>query len=54
LSYRPNLYKIKIFNEFKAVRKNYRQRAGIADGGEIEVRPPELLPGFLIKLNIKN
>ena len=30
------------------------QRAGIADGGEIEFRPPELLPGFLIKLNIKN
>jgi hypothetical protein len=30
------------------------QRAGIADGGEIEFRPPEPLPGILIKLNIKN
>jgi hypothetical protein len=28
------------------------QRAGIADGGEFYIRPPELLPGFLIKLNI--
>jgi len=29
-------------------------RAGIADGGELDIRPPELLPDFLIKLNIKN
>jgi hypothetical protein len=29
-------------------------RAGIADGGEFYIRQPELLPGFLIKLNIKN
>jgi hypothetical protein len=29
-------------------------RAGIADGGEIELCPPELLPGFLIKLNLNN
>jgi len=34
--------------------KGYCQRAGIADGGELEFLPPELLPGFLIKLNIKN
>ena len=32
----------------------FAQRTGIADGGEIEFRPPEPLPGFLIKLNIKN
>jgi hypothetical protein len=30
------------------------QRTGIADGGEIEFRPPELLPGFLLKINNKN
>jgi len=30
------------------------QRAGIADGGEFIFVRPELLPGFLIKLNIKN
>jgi len=30
------------------------QRAGIADGGEIEFRQPELLPGFLLKINNKN
>jgi len=30
------------------------QRTGIADGGEIDFRPPELLHGFLIKLNSKN
>jgi len=30
------------------------QRTGIADGGEIKFRPLEPLPGFLIKLNIKN
>ena len=36
------------------VRYNDRQRAGIVDGGELEFRPPEPLPGFLIKLNIKN
>jgi len=30
------------------------QRTGIADGGEIEFRPPEPPPGFLIKLNIKS
>ena len=29
------------------------QRTGIADGGEIEFRPPELLPGFLLKINNK-
>jgi hypothetical protein len=29
-------------------------RAGIADGGEFYIRPQEPLPGFLIKLNIKN
>jgi len=29
------------------------QRASIADGGEFYIRPPELLAGFLIKLNIK-
>jgi hypothetical protein len=34
--------------------KSYSQRAGIADGGEFYIRPPELLAGFLIKLNIKN
>jgi len=33
---------------------NDAQRAGIADGGEFYIRPPEPLPGFLIKLNIKN
>jgi hypothetical protein len=33
---------------------HYAQRAGIADGGEFYIRPPEPLPGFLIKLNIKN
>jgi hypothetical protein len=38
----------------KKVLYNYRQRPGIADGGEFYIRPPELLPGFLIKLNIKN
>jgi hypothetical protein len=27
-------------------------RAGIADGGEFYIRPPELLPDFLLKLNI--
>jgi len=27
---------------------------GIADGGELEFRPPELLPGFLLKINNKN
>ncbi len=32
----------------------FRKRAGIADGGEFYIRPPELLAGFLIKLNIKN
>jgi len=26
---------------------------GIADGGKIEFRPPELLPGFLLKINNK-
>jgi hypothetical protein len=26
-------------------------RAGIADGGEFYIRPPELLPGFLLKIN---
>jgi hypothetical protein len=26
---------------------------GIADGGEIEFRPPEPLPGFLLKINNK-
>jgi hypothetical protein len=30
------------------------QRAGIADGWEFEIHPPEPLPGFLIKINIKN
>jgi len=30
------------------------QREGIADGGEFYIFPPEPLPGFLIKLNIKN
>jgi len=30
------------------------QRAGIADGWEFEIRPPEPLPGILIKINIKN
>ena len=35
-------------------RQHDAQRAGIADGWEFEIRPPELLPGFLIKLNIKN
>jgi hypothetical protein len=30
------------------------QRAGIADGGKFYIRQPELLPDFLIKLNIKN
>jgi len=30
------------------------QRAGIADGGEFYIRPPEPLPGFLLKINIKN
>ena len=34
--------------------KNDPQRAGIADGGELEFRPPEPPPGFLIRLNIKN
>jgi len=34
--------------------KGYLQRAGIADVGEFYIRPPEPLPGFLIKLNIKN
>jgi hypothetical protein len=29
------------------------QRTGIADGWEFEIRPLELLPGFLIKLNNK-
>ncbi len=29
-------------------------RTGIADSGEFYIRPPEPLPGFLIKLNIKN
>jgi hypothetical protein len=29
------------------------QRTGIADGWEFEIRPPKLLPGFLIKLNNK-
>jgi len=33
---------------------NFAQRAGIADGWEFYIRPPELLPVFLIKLNIKN
>jgi len=33
---------------------SYCQRTGIADGGEIEFRPPEPLPGFLLKINIKN
>jgi hypothetical protein len=28
------------------------QRTGIADDWEFEIRPPELLPGFLIKINI--
>lgn len=27
---------------------------GIAEGGELVFRPPEPLPGFFIKLNIKN
>jgi hypothetical protein len=26
---------------------------GIADGWEFEIRPPEALPGFLLKINIK-
>ncbi len=30
------------------------QRKSIADGWELEFRPPEPLPGFLLKLNIKN
>jgi hypothetical protein len=30
------------------------QQAGIADGGGFYFRPPEPLPGFLIKLNINN
>jgi len=34
--------------------KNSRQGAGIADGWESEIRPPELLRGFLIKINNKN
>jgi hypothetical protein len=33
---------------------NCRQRPGIADGGIFEIRPPELLPSFLIKINGKN
>jgi hypothetical protein len=38
----------------KIVVAYFCQRTGIADGWEFEIRPPELLPGFLIKLNIKN
>ena len=30
------------------------QRVGIADGWEFEIRTPEPLPGFLLKINIKN
>jgi len=30
------------------------QRAGIADGWELEFLPPKQLPGFLLKINIKN
>jgi len=33
---------------------NNAQRTGIADIEEIEFRPPEPLPGFLLKINIKN
>jgi hypothetical protein len=40
--------------EFRDVPSIAFQRAGIADGGEFYIRPPEPLPGFLIKLNIKN
>ena len=29
---------------------NYAQRAGIADGGELEFCPPELLAGFFDKV----
>jgi hypothetical protein len=29
-------------------------RAGIADGWEYEIRPPEPLLGFLLKININN
>jgi hypothetical protein len=33
---------------------NDRQREGIADGGELEIRPPGTAAWLLIKLNIKN
>jgi hypothetical protein len=32
----------------------FAERAGIADGGDLKFVRPEQLPGFLIKLNIKN
>jgi hypothetical protein len=32
---------------------NYRQRAGIADGGEFYIRPPGTAAWLLIKLDIK-
>jgi len=33
---------------------NHIYRAAIADGGKSDSQPPEPLPCFLIKLNIKN
>jgi hypothetical protein len=36
------------------VKQNFLQRAGIADGWEYEIRPPEPLLGFLLKININN
>ncbi|MBX2934566.1 MAG: hypothetical protein KF825_09985 [Ferruginibacter sp.] len=40
--------------KFEVSQYSSSQRTGIADGGEFYIRPPEPLPGFLIKLNIKN
>jgi len=36
------------------VEASLRLTVGIADGWEFEIRPLELLPGFSLKINIKN